>query len=140
MQKFLAFLAIFHIFCIYHFIRDFFSLCKKYDMWEMRNVRNNAIWQIAINCMQEIFKKLIKIKKFEKCNNYCTCLALSIVVARKQGSSYLVKLYIWTLKILSVQFSNQSSRYWGYGYQIMPTICFNIQTKKMSVYRGIHIL
>ena len=61
------------------FVRIFLAMRKseKCDMREMRkakNVRNNAIREIlflAINRMCKIFEK---IKKFKKCDNYCTCL------------------------------------------------------------------
>ena len=71
--KFLTFLAILHL---SFYARIFLALPKKREMQYARNVRNNRIQEILfllINRMQEICEK---IEKFEKCDNYCTCLMI----------------------------------------------------------------
>ena len=103
---FLQFFTILHKFlCFSHlsfYTWSFLAMqkSKKCDMREMineKNSRNNAIREIlflAIKSMHEIFAKCVKIKKFKKCDNYCTCLKTKAAIRIEYWISFLIRLIL----------------------------------------------
>ena len=77
-------------FCIYYFMRQFFSLCKKArnvmcKKWEMQKMRE--IMRYKKSCFSQFMhaRNTRKREKFKKCDNYCTCLSTNHETQKEQS-------------------------------------------------------